>query len=169
VSVSLSFKLPESNVAPSVTEFIPLAGDGWTSPQSAYYSNAQVVGDATGGTATITVERDDRFSHIISFIAPEALVNTAEPFQISIARLVNISVRMVGVMPVSTIGGSALSCLMLSPPPMIDPVSWTFQTDNTDTIVFRMKFLVFNFQLDAPKRIPIQTLFASLPRAATIV
>ncbi len=169
VSVSVSFSLPESNVAPSVVEYIPLHGDGYSAPHSAFYGNAQVVGDASGGTATMLVGKDERFSHLIQFLSPEVLAATAEPFEIRIGRSDKISYFVVGVMPVSTVLGSALSTTLYTPPPMIDPNSWAFETDNTTGVVNRLKFLVYNFKIDAHLKVPLPVLLASLPRSASLI
>lgn len=48
--------------------YIPLGGDGFSSPFAAYSVDGhQVVGDASGGSATLRVEMDPRFCSLTAF------------------------------------------------------------------------------------------------------
>lgn len=161
-------RLPEEPT-PGALEYIPLAGDGWIAPQSAWYGNLAVVGDATGGTASMLVNRDFRFSHVIQFLTPEVVINTAQPYKVSIGRSGLISIHLVGMLKVSTVSGDATSSLTISPPPMINPDHWLFLTDNEDGISHRFKFLVYNFNIQAPLKVPLPQLLGSLPRAGSLI
>lgn len=72
IAVSETVTLPAQPTTGNLT-FVPLGGDGYTSPRAAYaLVNHKVVGDAGGGAATLEVVLDDRFTSLVSFVSVES-------------------------------------------------------------------------------------------------
>jgi len=69
ISVTADLVLPAQPTS-GTTTYIPLGGDGFTSPIAAYAVNAfALTGDASSGTATQTVTLDDRYCGLVSFVS----------------------------------------------------------------------------------------------------
>lgn len=167
MAITQNLNLPDQPAIGEV-EYIPLAGNGKTSPRSAYLGNFQVVGDATGGLITLSVFRDPRFEHIVSFLSAEKLAVAAFGFRMSLGRA-SISTHNIGITLASQVTGDAVSSMIYAPVATIDAVHWQLRVENTDTVVTRFKFLVYNFDVAASLNVPLPVLLASLPRAPTVV
>ncbi len=58
--------------------YVPLGGDGFTAPQAAYAINSyEIVGDASGGKVSMTIEMDKRFVSLVSFVSLSVLQATS--------------------------------------------------------------------------------------------
>lgn len=149
-------------------EYIPLAGDGFTAPRSAFYGSVLQTGDASGGTIRMTVKRDQRFEHVISFLTAEVLQTSAAGVRFAVGRA-NTTINTVGATKANTITGDAVSALTYAPVAMIEPTFFELDVENTEDLVWRFKFLIYNFNVQASFKVPLSILLASLPRAPTIV
>ncbi len=154
------------------TEFIPLGGNGYTAPQSAFLVDMQVLGDASGGNISTRIDRDPRFEHLISLMQVESNNTAAVGYLFNLTRSVIGTVgtlHQVGTTILDGITDITLSSALWTPPPMIEPFLWQMFTENVDTFTVKFKCLVYNFQIDASQKIPLSTLLASVPRASSVV
>jgi len=168
VAISLTFRLPDQPAA-GTTTFIPLGGDGWTSPQSAFLVQQTVTGDATGARVTLECEGDHRFEHLVSLLMFEARSATAVDYLFDIHRSAPVSFRNLGQTPLANFSSLDITSVMWAPPPIIDPTKWVMITDNVDTIPYTWTTLVYNFNIRASEKVPLSVLFASLPRAPSAI
>lgn len=172
MSIFQSVVLPSQPVAGSL-EYIPLGGDGLTAPQSAWFMDMQITGDATGGAIRAVVLRDDRFEHILQFMSVETDSATAVSYRMDIFRGAKASSAQafhnVGTTQLSSVTGHVLACQLWTPPAVIGPVQFEAKVPNVDTELFKFKLLIYNFQVDASKRVPLNILFQCLIRAASSI
>lgn len=150
-------------------QYIALGGDGWVAPQSAWYMDMRITGDASGGRITATVSRDERFEHLVSFLRFQQASATAVDYIFELRRVAGIEIQQLGVAPVSGIGGVTLSTLLWSPPAVIDPVSWTLTVDNVDGELVRFGFMIYNFNIRASEKVPLDILLSSLIRSPSAI
>ncbi len=66
LSVSVTTVLP-AQPAQGQTTFVPLGGDGRSAPLGCYFCRTEVDGDASGGTAAITIEFDTRYTNLVAY------------------------------------------------------------------------------------------------------
>ena len=166
MAVASTFTLP-SQPAAGNADFVPLGGDGWTSPQSMHILRSVLLaGDATGGNSVITVNTDPRFSCIVPWIQVGVLGATAaEDYVLALVSRQRIgqgqSVQHVGNTFFSALsGGFAL----WSPPPVIDVDQLSLTISNTDGDTTILNAIVYNFRLRASEKVPIAVLLDVLPR-----
>lgn len=77
MSTSATFTPPAQPATGTLT-LVPLGGDGFTAPQTAYaINNFQHTGTSGGGKNTMTIEMDDRFCSLVSFISFGILQGTS--------------------------------------------------------------------------------------------
>lgn len=160
--------LPNQPAENGSIDFIPLGGNGLVAPHSAFYGSVNLVGNATGGLITITVNRDPRFEHVVAFLACDKLQEAAAGFRFSIGRP-STTIHNEGVTKASGMSGDEFTSIIYAPVAMIDATHWVVRMTNVDTVEVRFKFLVYNFNIQASLKAPLPVLLASLPRAPTIV
>lgn len=168
LTITESFALPGQPAAGS-NEFIPLGGNGFTAPQSAFLFDMQITGDASGGLVNFTINRDDRFEHIVSFLQIGSNNAAAIDYIMGISRKQGVTFQNVGKTKTSGVTGSDLAVIIWAPPPMIEPISWLAVVANTDLELFKFKGLVYNFNIRASEETPIAVLQASVPRSPSAV
>lgn len=164
MSISETLTLPAQPSA-GLSEYIPLGGDGWAAPQSAYMIDMQITGDASGGTITFIVLRDERFEQIVNFLQVDCGTVTAQEYSFGILRKSGITIHQIGVAP--EIRGN--SNILWTPPTMIDPIRWEVRVDNRDTEVDKFRCLVYNFNIRASEKVPLPILVSSLPRSPSAI
>ncbi len=166
MSVTETVVLP-AQPAVGFADFVPLGGDGWSSPQSMVIIRDFVLaGDATGGTSTFFVETDARFSCIVPWIQIGVVGATAaEDFSLALTSRLRQSqgqnVQLNGETQFTTLGGGF--CFW-STPPVIDVDRFQFTFNNTDGDSHVMNAIVYNYQLRASEKVPISILLDVLPR-----
>lgn len=163
MSILQDVVLPQQPGSGDVT-FVPLGGDGWTSPQSMYYFSVDQTGDASGGVATIDVGRDQRFEQVIDFLEVQN-IGGAVVFRLDIFR--NTQSRAIACG--TTLAETSISTALWSPPAIIDPFEWRMAIPNVDTIVSRFKGVVYNFNIRASEKVPLHIMLASVRRSSSIV
>lgn len=168
MSVQETVNLVDQPVAGNF-EFVPLGGDGWIAPQSAYIGDMKATGDATAGDVRMKVLRDDRFEHLIQFLAGSSGQNSAQDYRFAIARRLGLNIHQIGTTKASGVTDEVLNSILWTPPPMIAPVEWTLTMDNTDTIAYDFKFVVYNFNIRATEKVPLNVLLSSLTRAGSAI
>jgi len=168
VSVSENVILPAQPTL-GLIEYVPLGGDGWVAPQSAFVCDVQVTGDGTGGSAAMTIFRDERFEHLIQFMSLESNITTAMEFRFDLARSVQTQIHNVGTSTVTAVVGAELACQIWTPPAMVDPIQFRARTDNADTFLNKFKCVIYNFNIRASEKVPLGVMFASLPRTSSSI
>lgn len=160
--------LPNQPAVGSV-EYIPLGGNGFQAPQSAFMFDFRITGDASGGLVKWEVNRDERFEHIVSFLALESDAATAMDYILGIRRRAGTTFHNTGQSPDGSVLGQDFTTVLWTPPTMIDPITWIATTENQDTIDFKFKGIVYNFNIRASEIVPLGTLLASVPRSPTAI
>jgi len=172
VSITETITLP-NQPAVGTLEYIPLAGDGLAAPQSAFFLDHQITGDASGGFIRWQVHRDGRFSHLLQFMSAESDSITAISYRFDIFRGANASTAQafhnVGTTGLSSVSGNVLAAQIWTPPAVIDPVKFELKLPNADGEEHKFKMLIYNFKVDASKRVPLNILFQSLIRSASAI
>lgn len=120
MSVSASVTLPAQPAIGS-SSYLPLGGNGKQAPHGCYVVEAGVVGDAGGGTASITVNLDTRYTNLVAYMNPQVISAAAAPdFHIFIGPGVSVGgapVTICGTMP-HTVIGAPNAAFLWYPPPM---------------------------------------------------
>lgn len=99
MAVSSTLTLPGQPAAGGGTEFCPLGGDGKTAPLGIYDVDMQIVGDVSGGNATVTLAFDPRYTSLIQYVQPFVSADAAKgDFQIVLFDL--------GTLPQIRVGGT---------------------------------------------------------------
>jgi hypothetical protein len=163
VSILQQVNLPAQPASGDVT-FVPLGGNGWTSPKSMYYWSIDQTGDVSGGTATIDVGRDERFEMLIDFMEVQN-IGGAVVFRLDIFRNLESRALVVG----TSTADATISTALWSPPAIIDPFEWRMSIPNVDGIVSRFKGVVYNFNIRASEVVPLSTLLASVRRSSSLI
>ena len=147
--------------------YIPLGGNGFLAPHSAYYvSNFKVDGDASAGTATLSIYTDPRYACLCSLVQAEGLSAAADAeYHFSLwGKNDEITLTQVGTSPVIAFEG--VWRRSWSPPPLMDFERVSVNLSNIDaTEDYRLSAVIYNFDIAAPHKIPLPQLFASLPRS----
>lgn len=167
MAITEEITLPNQPAVGSV-EYIPLGGDGWVSPRSAYLIDMRITGDVSGGRVTLTVNRDPRFEHIVSFIQLESDSATATEYIFNLHRA-KVVAHNTGAVKQVNLSSLDFTSIAWNPTPMIEPTKWSAIFNNVDAIEYKWMSLVYNYNIRASEKIPLGTLFASLPRTASSI
>lgn len=162
MSVSMSVTLP-AQPATGVSSYTPLGGDGKSAPHGCYFVLATIAGDAGGGTASVTVNFDNRYTNLVAFISPQVTsAATAPDFNVFMGpggSDPEPPVTIVGTMPHTGIGSTNATFLWYPP-----PIYWrqrgtaaaTFiNTDNTETYSLVMQIYTFDPQVTLLTPLPV--------------
>ncbi len=169
MAITQTLTLPNQPPVGAV-EYIPLGGNGWTAPQSAFAVDWRITGDVSGGATRWVLNRDPRFEHILQFMMIESDSATAITYRMDIFRGISAgAVHNVGTTALSAVIGHVLASQMWVPPPIIDPNKFEAKIDNVSTEVGKFKLLIYNFNIRASEEMPLSMLLASLSRAASAV
>ncbi len=143
--------------------FLGFGGDGYTAPIGEYLVDARVTHDASGGTASVTVTMDPRYTNAVTW--SNLIVSgaaTAVEFLVSLARDAGTneaSLLVGGTMPVvaATLSTSNNS-FMWFPPPMFyqGAGELNFVTPNVDgdSSFLRMQIYLFNINVRQTAALP---------------
>ena len=170
MSVSETVTIPGQPSGAGVVRYLPLGGDGWTSPQSCYYLESMVSeADAGAGTNQVTVNMDNQYSTVISTIqcsilsaanAPEAL------FRIFYQGLNGLLLEAQRTLDLISFGTTATK--QWNPAPLFNPDIFTVVTENVDTEDLVVSAVMYNFRKRAVEEVPLAVLLASLPRDGSL-
>lgn len=152
-----------------VTNYIPLGGNGFIAPQSAFIIDFRKTGDATGGATRLVVNRDPRFEHIIQTLSIESDNAATQPYRFDLFVTNDTAFHHVGTTSVSAVLTRLYNVQQWSPPQVIAPVKWQAAMDNIDGDVLRFKCIVYNFNIRASELIPLSEIFAALPRSPSSI
>ncbi len=167
MSVADTFKIPANPTAGGL-EYIPLGGDGWSAPQSAYVANLQLASDASGGTSALTIELDPQFLALVSYVQTVVSGTSADV----------PSRRTIGCSTFESIHnaedaeqGEATTAVRLWKPPGIMATETAgfvpniiSKIPNTNGETHFLVCRIFNFQKRARERSPLWILLQNLPR-----
>jgi len=122
MAVATSVTLP---AIPSVglgTQFTPFGGDGKSAPLGVFDVDVRVVGDASGGVASLSLNYDGRYTSMCSYVMIYINADTAAgefTAQIRDSRTSLPSVRIVGTLPgVAEAFNVTNSAFVWYPPPL---------------------------------------------------
>ncbi len=159
LAVNLTDQPPDGKI-----EYLPLGGDGYTSPHSLYSVDVSLSQDVSGGVAAIVISRDERFEHLITLMGSFNSNTSAVATQFDVTAGESSGPFFISnALPVLTPGGTQTA--LWTPPPIINPITMALRVANVDGFAFTLTMLVFNFRIDASKRIPLPVLLSSLPSA----
>lgn len=172
MSVSESFTLPAQPTTGS-SKYVPLAGNGYTAPQSAYAVAVQLSGDATGGSANITVRPDPQYASILSYASFSAFATAAAVGQLyqiingaeTAASMIQGAFDVVGGLNPNQASTWTPPLLVLDPPAE-DP-QLVFVMPNEDGVTFSLNLRLYNFRKGVQNVTPLPNLVAALPRGTS--
>ncbi len=168
MAVDDSFAMPEQP-ASGQCRYIPLGGDGFTAPHSAYSIVVNLAGAAGGGNSTITVYGDERFTQMVSYMRNETVGVSADTDQRMFVLIDALEVIQINEPAIHSAVTSSASILW-KPPGII--FSSRNKTDsrllgqflNVDGDTHNFNARVYNFDKRAREVTPLSILLASLPR-----
>lgn len=165
MTVNVDLVLPAQPVSGS-TIYIPLAGNGYTSPHSAFAVSAVVTMDASGGVAALRLARDERWEHLVVLMAALVSNTTVAPIQFDITSTSTAVSFVTSKIPTLLPGGTQAA--IFTPPPIINPITMNIRAANVDSFTLTASFMVYNFKIDASKQIPLDVLLASVPTGGSL-
>lgn len=169
VSVSSTVTFPSQPTTGTLT-FQPLGGNGFIAPHSQYLLSMSVAGDAGGGVVTLKANMDPRYAALIQLISAESSsAAQADGYRFAIAAKDSaLFLTNVGLMQYSA--WESGNRITWNPGALMDPDYLNFTCVNQDaTEVYKLYAIVYNFDINAPQRVPLPQLFASLPRASSAI
>ncbi len=150
--------------------FSPLGGDGLGAPLGCYLTDLQLVGDASVGTATLTVNFDPRYTNLLAFVNVTAASTTASPDMNLRMEAVDAgpgpNVTIVGSMPQITLSTTPNAAFLWFPPPIyyIQNGSVRFVTNNIDaTETYQIVLQIYCFHPEVTRRTPLPVLQWNVP------
>ncbi len=174
MTVAETVTLP-SQPASGSTTFLPLGGDGWTAPMSAYGVAINLAGDASGGNSTITLEFDPQYVSVLNYVSG-GIVGSGVDLDVGLVlRTGAENVTLSLLLPESLAGGILASNTVLWTPPLLllDPglsgVNLQFSSVNVDGDSNFLNCRVYNFRRGVAQRTPLDKLIASMPRASGVI
>jgi len=167
--VSLALTLPDQPAAGLVT-WLPLGGDGFTAPHSAYLlGRVALANDAGGGLAVTTITLDPRYESIVSQVMfQKDSVAAATLFMLEVATANADYIDRIRSSADNAVG-DAINSAAWSPAPFLKAATLTLTTPNTDTETNYLDALIYNFNKEASQVSPLNVLLACLPRAASLI
>jgi len=176
MAVGIQVNLPAQPTAGIVEEY-GLAGDGLTAPHSEARVRLLLDGDSGGGLMTMTIGMDLRWASLVSYALCD-VASLSDAKQIAWRMGVGSDMAL-GVnleIPLSFPGGQAVGANnqgLWCPPPVLlmpngsVPAVLIFTTDNTDTEDIALHVLIYQFKIDAAKRVPLPILHSVLSRGTS--
>ncbi len=168
MSVTSTVNLPAVGGTGSHTDYIPLAGDGYSSPHSLYEVGVSLAGDAGGGSSTITLGFDPQYMSVLFLVDSHHNLSAAAhefTFVLRTGDTVGDPTSVVRFSTVSILDPNVtLDMAGWSPPPLVRGLRTEVVTDNVDGDNHVLNAWVYNFRKDAHLRVPLGVLLSSLPR-----
>ena len=166
MSVSEAFQLPAQPNNAGTVSLRPLGGDGLTAPQSMYIiSVAELDGDASAGTATISITLDPQYESLVQVLQFQIVgVAAATDYRMRVRHQGGMSIFNQGQAPFSV---DTTARVAWNPSAIINADLIEFVTDNINGDTYRASAVVYNFRKQASELTPLSVLLASLPRAAS--
>ncbi len=174
MSVTSAFILPAQPAA-GVINWVPLGGDGVTAPLGYYEVDAQLVGDASGGIATIAVTFDGRYTNLLAWANLKIFDDTAAgEFSVDLTRGAAFNgIHQVGTMPgITEAVVTVNSSWLWYPPPQFYAgdgrlrAIWV-NVDATETYVIQAQ--VFCYDRDVRNRMNMTWLHQITPSTNAVI
>lgn len=166
MAIGEDLTLPDQPAAGSVV-FLPLGGNGFLAPHSAFSIDMQITGDASGGGIAFRINRDERFEHLIQSMMLQVDGSAAIQYKFEVFRENDSLFINGGTSSVTTASGGDGAYQLWTPPAMIDPSFWRLKVTNVDGVQVKFKCLIYNFNIEASKKIPLNVLLQNVPRSAS--
>jgi len=174
MSVQEVFTLP-NQPSDGTVEFIPLGGDGFTSPIGFYQlRDIQLAGDASGGSAQFLVTMDDRYVSLVSFVTGQVVQATGADVDfrwfLSGTFIATVIESGTDVNPSSTLGDTPGHTWF--PPPLLLPGGGavgtaTIRWPNVNTEIYDISAHIFLFNIRVREFTQLGPLFWSRGQSAT--
>lgn len=187
VSVASTVQLPDQPTA-GVVQTIGLGGDGYTAPSNLVRVVLSLASDGTGDTNTITIRFDSVYLSLVQFATVSVLAPTTDtPATLSISpepkgattNLTNANVAANFTIPIVDFGGSALSRVIWTPPPVLvvaDPSSTATDSPVIEAVIPNVNgetqivaAWIYQFDKRAAEVTPLPVLLASVPRSGDLL
>jgi len=169
VSVSTTVNLPNQPTL-GLVSYQGLSGDGFVAPHSYFQANINLLGDASGGHQVVTLVMDPRFESVIVFANIVNLAATAAgtyDMTIGFNDVTGFQIETSGDMNLVAIRARANK--IWSPPPVVGAARIVaFVTNEGVGVDMNFYVLIYNFDIQASKKVPINIMLSSLPRAGDI-
>ncbi len=166
MSVATDVNIPSQPTTGSL-ELLPLGGNGEIAPRSMQLLRQDLAGDASGGQVTMSFLCDTRFENVITRLQLSASsAAAAVPYSFAAdQRPDTTSMVAAGLTFLDTV--QAVNNAYWDLPPLFNMRGGSVITDNVDaTEVYTLRAWIWNFNIDASRRIPLNLLLSSLPRAS---
>jgi hypothetical protein len=128
-----------------------------------FKGSANVTGDATGGNATARVNADPRFGHLVTLMGATQLSNVTPGQNVFFSLDDSPTAFGFGDLHAETLAGICVASW--NPPPLIQVSTWSCSIPNVDGDALQFAYWVYNFNIRARERVPLDILLASVPRA----
>lgn len=166
MGIGQEFTLPNQPAAGSAV-YLPLGGNGFLAPHSAYSIDMQITGDASGGGIAFRIDRDERFEHLIQSMMLQVDGSAAIQYKFEVFRHADSIFINAGTSSATTAANADGAYQLWTPPAMIDPSFWRLKVTNVDGVQVKFKCLIYNFNIEASKKIPLNLLLQNVPRSAS--
>lgn len=170
MSVAITVALPNQPATGAVV-WTPLGGDGRTAPLGCWLINFQIQGDASGGTATLSIVADPRYTNLFAWANPTVSSAAGAPDMLIVIQESGTSGAaspvVVGTMPqIATTVSTTNAAFLWYPPPMYFQGlgELVFITDNVgvgETYIMRAQ--CYAFDIDAPQLTALPWLQMNVP------
>lgn len=171
MSVTETVTLEDQPSAGGRIQLIPLGGNGVTAPKSMYEVIVNLAHDAGGGTATITLNGDPRFSSLCTlmngvYTSAAGGIEMLFGMRKGTPPVGPLARGFINAIPIATVG--AISLGVWNPPPIMTMDEWTMTCTNVtgDSQVLNAWF--YNFDRRILELSPMWQILANLPRPGLI-
>ncbi len=165
MAVTLDATLPDQPGG-GTTQYLPLGGDGYTSPQSTFVVQASEDTDGSGGQIRININRDPRFLSVAVQIGFFNTNTTVGAIQVDIR---TSGVTFQHTLPAAPINPGGTMTGVFMPPPYWHADRWSISMLNTDTFNLSMRLILLNFKIDAVHRVPLTLLNQGIQNYSSFV
>lgn len=171
MSVSATVTLP-ATPSTGVLTYVPLGGNGYTSPFAMWsLANFLVTGAAGGGSQSLSVVMDDRYCSLMSYASMTYTDTAAHDYRWSLVGEVGgpvpLDSRTLKITASSASINAATQTDVWRPTPVVHPgatpITLSVATLNVDTFVLQLHLQVFLFNINARQKVPYHLLVACRP------
>lgn len=184
MSVEVEYQLPDTVTgADDQVIFIPLGGDGWVAPQSAYSVFLKRSGDASGGVINLECAMDPQYASLVQYLSFKAFDNNVGADQIDCRTALRVTKGAEVAQQTHVYRGNSLDsttyddfgfCGVWEPPGLmlssntlegfdLNP-RLTVQMENNNLSELVMSARILNFNKRAREEVPLNVLLSALPR-----
>ncbi len=169
MAVSTVLSIPDSPATGLLT-YVPLGGDGWTSPHSVWEVSVASVGVAGGGNNVVDVNFDPRWETVCAYMrCTNDSASAAIEMLFELLQTHNQPSLSAFANSLPVIQLTSLNVFTWCPPPIVGMRRARVTTTNVDgdTLLFQM--YLYNFQRTVLQKVPLAHILASLPRGDSYI